>query len=245
MHPLAWGRDLLELLYPRACARCEDDCSSPTNLCETCEGELHELAGRPGCDRCAMALPQESSPCPYCLGEGMHPFGRIVRLGAFDGPLRELIHKMKYHGRWMLAERLADRLVRRPDVRELVECSEVIVPVPLFLWKRWRRSYNQAEVIAARLGRSKVRRAVVRLFDTPSQTKVQSRTEREANVRDAFALVRPSAVAGRRVLIVDDVMTTGATLRAVARTLRPAKPASVNALVLAIADPRHRAFQKI
>jgi predicted amidophosphoribosyltransferase len=86
---------------------------------------------------------------------------------------------------------------------------------------------------------------LVRVRNTEAQVAVKSRTKREQNLREAFGLVDPAAVAGRHVVIVDDITTTGATLQSVARALKPAKPASISALVIAIADPKGREFEVI
>jgi ComF family protein len=133
-------------------------------------------------------------------------------------------------------------------VKVLLTESEVIVPVPLHRLRQISRGYNQAEVIARRLAsrcRVRLARPLVRLRNTESQTNMTSATQREENMRDAFALVNPRPIRGKNVVLVDDVMTTGATLRAVARALKPAKPASLCAIVLAVADPKGRDFQAV
>ena len=124
--------------------------------------------------------------------------------------------------------------------------SDVVVPVPLHRLRQIGRGYNQAEVVARRLAsrcRKKLARPVVRLRNTESQTNMPSATQREQNMRDAFALLEDRHVRGKHVVVVDDVMTTGATLRAVAQALRPARPASLCAVVLAVADPKGRDFK--
>jgi ComF family protein len=173
-----------------------------------------------------------------------------VRLGVFRDPIRQMIHRMKYHRRWSLAEYLAERFGEQAHVRRMLEATDCLVPVPLHRLRQMSRGYNQADVLAAALAkavkpRPRIARPVVRLRHTETQTHLHSRAQREANLRDAFALIRPQVVHGRHVIVVDDVMTTGATLRAFARALRPARPASLSAIVIAIADPKGSDFQKI
>ena len=214
-------------------------------LCPECDAKLAELEAEVHCGTCAAPLPMEGSPCPYCMGKGPANFYRVVRLGPFADPLRELIHQLKYHRKWGLGEELADRLLRLERVKELLHETEreggVIVPVPLH-WKRhFMRWYNQAEVVARRLGNQcgiRMVRPVKRVKHTETQTHLHSRAQREANLKDAFALVNPKAVAGKHLVLVDDVWTTGATMQAVARVLKKAKPASIAAILLATADPK-------
>jgi ComF family protein len=209
---------------------------------------MRKLFDAAACNRCAMPLAQSGAPCPYCNDKGPPLLDRVVSLGLFREPLKSAIHHAKYSRRWGLAELLTDRLLHQNRVAELLAETDVIVPVPLHRSRQVERGYNQADVIARRLGtrmKRKVRSPVERLRNTETQTHLHSRTRREANLRDAFVLVQPRVVRGRRILLVDDVMTTGATLQSLARTLRPAEPASVCALVLAVADPRGREFQAI
>jgi ComF family protein len=238
---------VLDLCYPGICARC-DRPADRSRLCPACTAELIALESASACARCAMPLARDGDPCPYCTGSGVHPFDRIVRLGVFDGPLKDLIHRMKYHGDWSLAEALADRLWAQDRVRALLSESDALLAVPLHPLRQIARGYNQAQVIAARLarrGRIRVITPAVRLRNTDTQTQLSSQAGRLDNLKDAFGLVRPRAVTGRRIVLVDDVMTSGATLRSLARALRRAKPASISAIVLAVADPKGRGFEAI
>jgi ComF family protein len=195
-----------------------------------------------------MPLGGAGGACPYCEGEGVKPFDRIVALGAYRDPLRHLIYNVKYHGRWPLAERLADRLSEHAPVKGLLSDVDCLVPVPLHRSRQISRGFNQSEVAARRLGKKSktpVKHPVVRLKKTDPQIHFHSRAKREENLKDAFGLVNDRLIRGKHVLVVDDIMTTGATLQSFARTLRHAEPASLSVLVLAVADPLGQDFQVI
>jgi ComF family protein len=238
----------MDFCYPGACAACGAATEGPATLCPACDGELRKLETAAACRSCAKPLPEDGAPCPHCLGDGMAHYEWVLRLGTFTDPLKGLIHQLKYNQRWPLAEVLADRLLEQERVKALLSEAEVIVPVPLHRLRQIARGYNQAEVIARRIAARRglpLRRPVIRLRNTDSQTNMTSAAQREENMRDAFALLSPRGVRGKHVVVVDDVMTTGATLKAFARALRPAKPASLCAIVLAVADPKGRDFKTV
>jgi ComF family protein len=247
----AWAADVARLVYPTACAGCEapvDEHAAGAPLCVVCREKFAPLRVATACPRCAAPLPDPEQPCGRCNGAGVRPFRAIARLCVFDEPVREMVHHLKYHGQWWLAAWLADQLAAKPDVRRLVERADVIVPVPLHFWRQWQRGFNQAQLVAAPLANSQRKplcRALIRIKATAKQSLQDSRAARARNLKEAFAIRSDRAMRSlhdKHVLLVDDVMTTGATLRAAARALRPAKPASVSAVVLAAADPKGRDF---
>jgi ComF family protein len=186
--------------------------------------------------------------CPYCKGRGFYPYQHIATLGVFDDALKELIHAMKYHRRWNIGEELAERLVGLPSVKALLRDAEIIIPVPLWRWRQVRRGYNQADVIAAHLATqcgAKASSVVSRTRSTESQTQFRSGQHRVENVRGAFRLIKPTAVKDKHVVVVDDVMTSGATLKEVGRMILQGEPRSLCAIALAVADPRGRGFTAI
>jgi len=209
---------------------------------------MASLEQKPACPRCAKPIVQQGDPCPWCGGKGIYPFDRILRLGVFEEPLKGLIHHAKYHDRWPLAETLAARIAGPERARRLLADADAIIPIPLHYRRHFQRGYNQADVIARRLARSCRRRVahpLMRTRNTPSQTEQHSHQAREENVRNAFALADESWVHGKNVVLIDDVMTTGATLQWAARALLQAKPNNISAIVLAVADPKGRDFQAI
>jgi ComF family protein len=227
----------LDFWFPWSCAVCKAGFEGRGPLCEECSAALNELQDEACCRFCAMSLPMHGNPCPYCMGKGPPNFERVVRLAAFHDPVRGLIHHLKYHRRWAIGEELADRLLRQERVKELLQATDVLVAVPLHWRRQLPRGYNQAEVIARRLGK-RVVRPVKRIRQTEMQTNLHSHARRAENLRDAFALIDGRKIAGKRVTVVDDVWTTGATMQAMARVLKKAKPASLSAIVVATADPR-------
>lgn len=177
----------------------------------------------------------------------MRHYAQVLRLGIYSEPLKGLIHQMKYNRRWVFAEQMARRLVACHHVKQVLDRADVLVPVPLHFMRQLTRGFNQAEVIARQVSRDsgrRVVRAVSRVRHTPSQTQLNV-YQRRANVRNAFKLTNAAAIQRKHVVVIDDVMTTGATLQTVAATLREARPASLSALVLAVADPKGRDFQAL
>jgi ComF family protein len=243
---------LIDFCYPRVCLACDaslDETSASTlSLCDDCSFELAALQAAPFCDRCGMPVVELDDPCAHCQGKGVPHFERVIRLGVFDDPLKHLIHQMKYHRRWPIAEMLARKLVDHEPVKALLSETDVLVPVPLHPFRQISRGFNQAEVIAKTIGRIcrlRIVKPLVRARRTPMQTSMPSSAQRMQNMRDAFLLVDGKRIRNKHVVLIDDVMTTGATLQSAARALVDAKPASLCTLTIAIADPKHRDFQSI
>ena len=248
---LQLARDLFDFCYPPQCASCDGPPDSPYGgrimLCSTCETGLRRIEAVAACGRCGLPLAEPEAPCPFCMGRGRFRYKQVLRLAPFREPLKHLIHQMKYQRQWHLANGLAERLGQKRPVLDLLASADCLLPVPLHRLRQTGRGYNQAELIADALARRArkaagrrlaVIRPVVRLVHTETQTNLHSPGKRAANLRHAFGLVDARRVRGRHIVVVDDVLTTGATLKALARALRPAKPASLSVIVLAVVDPR-------
>lgn len=240
--------DLLDFCFPGVCTLCQHTAEPNALLCDSCDEQLKTLERRPGCWKCAAPVASYDSPCPFCQGQGVPHYAQILRLGVYDEPLDQLIGQLKYAGRWSVGEALAKRLYERPHVKQLLEDCDVLVPVPLHFVRQFRRGYNQAAIVAKTLGKlagKPVVNPLSRVRNTESQTHLRGRRNRFKNLKDAFRLRRPHVVAGKRVVVIDDVTTTGATLQIVARMLSKGRPADLAAIVLAVADPRGRQFSVV
>jgi ComF family protein len=213
-------------------------------VCRACLRLPLPLAAEYFCVSCrtpfANSFPLDASGrCALCRSN-LQGFDAAYSFGTYEGALRELIHLFKYDRIRTLAGSLADHLVAAYP-RE--ERFDAVVPMPLHWFRRWRRGFNQSALLAGEIGRRcgvPVVKAVRRVRATPSQAG-HSNTRRRANVRGAFAPARAGSVKGLRVLLVDDVMTTGATASSCARALKRAGASYVAVLTLARADRRFRA----
>jgi len=174
--------------------------------------------------------------CGLCRS-GLRAFDAAYSFGAYAGALRALVHLFKYQSMEPLAEPLA-RFLLRSLPRD--EAFDLIVPVPLHWRRQWKRGFNQSELLARRLSRATAiptRNALRRVKPTATQAGL-SNAARRRNMVQAFVCRRTQAVRGKRILLVDDVMTTGTTAAACARALKGAGATRVALLTVARADRR-------
>lgn len=224
-----FGEALRGLIYPRNCAGCQTPISEAGDvlLCAGCLRSLEPIAP-PLCEVCGEPFDSASSApfrCSNCTGRKLH-FDFAVAGYRARGRVRELIHRFKYRREYhlcrvlaqMLADAFADERIGRGDWH--------LVPVPLHPRRKREREYNQAEELCrqvSRIVRMPVLHALRRTRYTAHQAKLD-RSERLKNLEDAFALRRSGkireAIRGARIMVVDDVLTTGATMSECARVLR-------------------------
>mgnify|MGYP001098769619 CR=1 FL=1 len=236
--------EIIDLLFPGSCLFCGAPLSGEACACSHCLREIPLFTG-PRCARCGAPL--DGTPPGWSRGAGVGfpagepgvsleagclqcakvcwSFARNVSLSAYDGPLRVLVHQLKFESRRGVCRLLGELAVSRSA--EYIGAHQLLVPVPLTGTRKLERGYNQALL----LGRDICRRmgahgpvlcdALRRAGKSPPQSSLDSLRERARNMRDRFTLRRGAGrqVMGRRVLLVDDVLTSGATASACARAL--------------------------
>lgn len=231
-------RGVTDAVLPHRCAQCSAIVSAP-GYCPDCWGKLDFLAG-PACARCDLPLPQavgEGALCGGCMADPP-PFARVrVPLAYGPGP-RALVMRLKYGRRVGLARQIATMIA--PVLIDAAPASSepLFVPVPLHRWRIWQRGFNQSAEIARHLSRQTGWPLAVDALVRVRRTRLLrglGRIARAKEVRGAFAVpdaARP-LLAGRTVLLVDDVFTTGATAGACARALLRAGAARVEVVAFA------------
>lgn len=244
------------MAFPTDCPLCGSELASEglLRICRACWATLQPWSG-PHCARCGLpfasvrALDSDLAECGECRNDEPG-FDGARSFGPYTGKLRQVILRMKFAGDERLGARLGGLLPSPWDSLPL--CGEsapsLVLPVPLHPSRRRERGFNQSELLAASLVRALRRRkggvtptlartCLRRQRATPPQTGLSVAARRE-NLRGAFAVANPAEIRGRVVVLIDDVMTTGATLSACARTLKRAGAAQVLGVTLARATPQ-------
>lgn len=236
------ARALGQLLFPPVCAGCSRAVGRGHAVCAACWAEVGFIEP----PFCAVL----GTPFAYDMGDGMlspeaianpPPFARLRAAVLYEGLAARLVAALKYGDRTDLAVLMGGWMARAGG--DLLATADLVVPVPLHAGRLWRRRFNQAAELARQLVRLERRRghdvlyaptALVRARATRSQVGL-GRELRRTNVRGAFAVParQKPAVAGRRVLLVDDVFTTGATVASATRALKRAGAADVDVLCFA------------
>jgi ComF family protein len=225
--------DFLALFFPRACLACQDPLvAGEQHLCTTCRAELPYTNYH--------LLPAAQNP----LGRrfwGKLPVVHTLSYLRFlrHGRVQQLLHQLKYQGQQDVGKALGQLYGAELATADLGPPFDLIVPVPLHRRKLARRGYNQADAFAAGLAAALPcpwsAAALRRTEHTASQTR-KSRTERWQNVAAVFEVAHPEQVAGRHILLVDDVLTTGATLEACGAALLAAGASQISIATIACAE---------
>jgi ComF family protein len=233
-----FGRAMAEMLFPSPCAVCDAD-EGP--LCEDCRQDICD-ASPMQCPRCALIVGPWASiadGCSWCRDRRLG-FDAAVAMGPYQGPIRDVCLRLKREANAWRARWAADLLFEAKG--EVIRSfgADLVVAVPLHWRRRIGRGYNQADALAIRLARRlgiAAGQPLRRVAATPKLAD-RGRGERAALLRKAFAVRRGARVSGRTILLVDDILTTGATCGAAAKALKSAGAARVVAVVLGRAEGR-------
>jgi ComF family protein len=228
-------------LFAPLCAVCDTVLDEPLSgcVCGKCWDTVRPSTP-PVCDACGDPLARPAHQCIQCSGHE-RVIDRARAVGEYQGTLREIIHALKYSGRRSLSRPLAERMQLRGI--ELLRDADCVVPVPLHWRREYQRGFNQARELACHLGLP-MSEALVRRRQTRAQVELAA-DRRHSNVKHAFALRtrwfrRSPVIEGQRVVLVDDVSTTGATLEACAVVLKQGGASAVYALTAARVVSRRR-----
>jgi ComF family protein len=232
------ARACLDLLYPPSCLACQSAVSAPGTLCTGCWSRMRFIE-RPYCERLGTPFARDLGPGLLSPEAIAHPpvWARARAVAVFDdGPVRQLIYRLKYRDRMEVAGPLGLWMARAGA--DLLAEADLLVPVPLHRLRLASRRFNQAMVLAEAVSRATGVPADGESLERTKPTAPQvglSRLQRAMNVQGAFRLreERRIAIAGRRIVLIDDVLTSGATTNAAARTLLRAGAAQVDLLVFA------------
>jgi ComF family protein len=231
----------LDLALPRLCAACREPVAGP-GLCAACWSKLSFIR-RPYCERLGVPFVYDPGPGILSMEAIADPpvYNRARAAVRFDEISRVLVHALKYGDRLDLAPMMGRWISHAGS--ELLAGADALVPVPLHWRRLWARRFNQSAMLAAAVSAASgvpvVTAALKRVKATAQQVGL-SRPERAANVQGAFRVpdAGKPAVVGRRLVLVDDVLTSGATVEGCARALLRAGAANVDVLVFArVADP--------
>jgi ComF family protein len=246
-HARILAHALLDLLLPPHCPSCGIDVAVQGTFCAACFAALNFVT-EPLCDSCGLpfASAAHAGPTRLCAGCFVSPPAWRHARAAFlyDDASRRLILPLKYADRQELAAVLATHMARAG--RTLLAQADLLVPVPLHRWRLFRRGYNQAALIAQKLARQAQKHACLDALRRTRRTRLLgtlSAAERAEELRGALIVRenRADRIAGSRVLLIDDVLTSGATAGTCARVLLDAGAVHVDVLVAArVPDPRWR-----
>lgn len=227
---------LLNLLFPSVCPVCGNDSDSHRHnpVCASCWNAIGPYSG-PACLTCGIPVTSDiAMHCESCM-KTPPSFSKVIYYGIYDGTLRKAIHLLKFNGVKRLALPVAELLSELP----LPE-ADGIVPVPLHSSRLREREFNQTALISRHLARHSgiplLLDVLKKCRETPPQTDVTGK-QRLGNVKNAFTVSKD--VQGLRIIIVDDVITTGATVNECAKVLTRAGAENVTVLALARSVPKH------
>ncbi len=227
-------KSLADFIFPPICYGCDSEIEAGL-VCEACRLDLftHELAV---CPECGRPCTRTAETCGQC--EEKFSLTRVRALGLYVPPFDKLVQAFKYSGKTKVGELLGQALAALVRQDEVLSAADAVCPVPLHPARMRERGFNQSLLLAAAISMSTgipLVEFLVRKKNTPTQTLKTRPKDRRKNLERAFRIKPDAGVDGKTVLLVDDVMTTGATLDQAARELLKGGAASVLGVVIAAA----------
>jgi ComF family protein len=227
------------IIFPSYCLLCGQALEKVAErvICSDCQGkvEVHQGPSCPVCGRFYF----HNSPADYLCGECLDsppPFDRHRSLGPYAGHLKEVILLFKYKGYEALSRPLGRLVYKMLSENGSFSGVDSIIPVPLHKKREKKRGFNQSELLSREISRVSaipvIKNVLVKTRNTPSQVSLDA-PEREINLRGAFRVRKLEKIAGRTLLLVDDVFTTGSTIRECAKELKKAGAREIRAVTLA------------
>lgn len=212
--------EIVSLVFPRRCPVCDEVLMAGKYICEDCRKKLYFIK-EPVCKKCGKTLEQEQQEyCSDCVRK-KHFFVQGKAVFAYQKEMKKSMYRFKYSNKREYADFYAAEAAKLYSGWVKHREIEVIVPIPMYFWKKRRRGYNQAEVFARRLGKQLhipvTGKIVKRIRNTRPQKELND-VERKENLKKAFKIA-PDIVKYRKILLVDDIYTTGSTMDAVAEVL--------------------------
>ena len=230
---------LLDFVYPRNiyCLLCGEaiEKTEPYSLCSACRGQIRFITSR-FCEKCGKPLESMYLPtkCPDCI-QSTHYFTKGFSCVEYDDNIKKLVYDLKYHNKRYLAYHMAEMMTER-FMKMGWGKPDLIVPIPLHRKKERDRGFNQSALIAryigAFLGIPVECKGVLRMKETEIQNKL-NREERKENLKNAFKIIENNKFSNKKVMILDDIYTTGSTIDACAKELCKAKPREINCMTFA------------
>lgn len=227
------------IIFPSRCQLCSELLENPGEkvVCGRCLSRMEVHRGEV-CQICGRFFYHQSGQKSICLECEHNPpiFSYHRSLGLYSGNLKDLIILFKYKGFEILSQPLAAALYKKYQKEGIFSGINYILPVPLHRQKQKARGFNQAELLAEELSRLSglpwSKKILVKIKNTPAQVSLEA-SEREKNLQGAFAVKQPDKVKGKAFLLIDDVFTTGSTIRECARVLSQSGAREVRALTIA------------
>lgn len=223
-------KPLLDFILPQSCILCRKEIQRGM-ICDNCLDYL-PLVNPPVCRLCGRPI-MKGTHCSFCRGESSTDHGRAWML--FIPPADKVIHHFKYGRKTRLADLLGRAMAGIVRADHILSRADIITPIPLHWWKRTRRGYNQSNILSRIISMEtgiRLEYFLRRVRNTRTQTRLSTEQRRE-NVRNAFAL-SDGCVQDKKILLIDDVLTTGATVNECARLLKERGAAAVYSCVAAI-----------